>query len=242
MITDLCLCEYTDHGHCGVVREHRTGSRVDNDATLELLTRTAISQAQAGADIVAPSDMMDGRIGAIRAGARRGRATRTRRSWPTPPSTPRPSTGRSARPPIPRPRSATVAAIRWTRPTATRRCASRAWTWRRAPTSLMVKPALPYLDMIRRVKDDTACRWPPTTQVASTRCSRPRPRPATWMSAQSVLEALTGDQARGSRHHHHLPRKGRGAMAAVDDDHPRPTTWLRAEAALAQGRRGGSAR
>jgi porphobilinogen synthase len=63
VITDLCLCEYTDHGHCGVVR---SDGSVDNDQTLELLSKTAVSQAQAGADIVAPSDMMDGRIGAIR--------------------------------------------------------------------------------------------------------------------------------------------------------------------------------
>jgi porphobilinogen synthase len=63
VITDLCLCEYTSHGHCGVVRPDGT---VDNDATLELLSRTAISQARAGADIVAPSDMMDGRVGTIR--------------------------------------------------------------------------------------------------------------------------------------------------------------------------------
>ena len=63
VITDLCLCEYTSHGHCGVIRSN--GS-VDNDATLELLARTAASQARAGADVVAPSDMMDGRVGAIR--------------------------------------------------------------------------------------------------------------------------------------------------------------------------------
>jgi porphobilinogen synthase len=63
LITDLCLCEYTSHGHCGVVR---SDGSVDNDATLELLARTAASQARAGADIVAPSDMMDGRVGAIR--------------------------------------------------------------------------------------------------------------------------------------------------------------------------------
>jgi porphobilinogen synthase len=63
VITDLCLCEYTSHGHCGVVRPDGT---VDNDATLELLARTAASQARAGADIVAPSDMMDGRVGMIR--------------------------------------------------------------------------------------------------------------------------------------------------------------------------------
>lgn len=62
VITDVCLCEYTDHGHCGVV----SGTEVDNDATLELLAREALSHARAGADIVAPSDMMDGRVGAIR--------------------------------------------------------------------------------------------------------------------------------------------------------------------------------
>ena len=63
-ITDVCLCEYTDHGHCGVIRRE-TGD-VDNDATLELLAREALSHARAGADIVAPSDMMDGRVAAIR--------------------------------------------------------------------------------------------------------------------------------------------------------------------------------
>jgi porphobilinogen synthase len=63
VITDVCLCEYTDHGHCGIVRE----GDVDNDATVPLLARTAVSHAGAGADVVAPSDMMDGRVGAIRA-------------------------------------------------------------------------------------------------------------------------------------------------------------------------------
>jgi len=62
VITDVCLCEYTSHGHCGLVR----GGEVDNDLTIELLAKTAISHAEAGADAVAPSDMMDGRIGAIR--------------------------------------------------------------------------------------------------------------------------------------------------------------------------------
>jgi porphobilinogen synthase len=62
VVTDVCLCEYTDHGHCGIIK----GGDVDNDGTLELLAREALSHAQAGADIVAPSDMMDGRVGAIR--------------------------------------------------------------------------------------------------------------------------------------------------------------------------------
>lgn len=64
VLTDVCLCEYTDHGHCGRLLSDGT---VDNDASLELLARTAVSHARAGADAVAPSDMMDGRVGALRA-------------------------------------------------------------------------------------------------------------------------------------------------------------------------------
>jgi porphobilinogen synthase len=66
VITDVCLCEYTSHGHCGVLRADGPEPSVDNDASLELIARTASSHARAGADIVAPSDMMDGRVGAIR--------------------------------------------------------------------------------------------------------------------------------------------------------------------------------
>jgi porphobilinogen synthase len=63
LLTDVCLCEYTTHGHCGVVR----AEEIDNDASIELIARTAVSQVEAGADAVCPSDMMDGRVGAIRA-------------------------------------------------------------------------------------------------------------------------------------------------------------------------------
>ena len=63
VITDVCMCEYTDHGHCGIL----SGHEVDNDSTLEVLSKTALSHAAAGADMVAPSDMMDGRVAAIRA-------------------------------------------------------------------------------------------------------------------------------------------------------------------------------
>ena len=101
VITDLCLCEYTDHGHCGVVRElagPAGGSDyvVDNDATLELLARTAVSQAQAGADVIGPSDMMDGRIGAIREALDDADLTENPDHGLLPPSSPPPSTGRSA--------------------------------------------------------------------------------------------------------------------------------------------------
>jgi len=64
VMTDVCLCEYTDHGHCGLIAP---GGGVDNDSSVELIARTAVTHARAGADVVAPSDMMDGRIGAVRA-------------------------------------------------------------------------------------------------------------------------------------------------------------------------------
>jgi porphobilinogen synthase len=67
LMADVCLCEYTSHGHCGVVAEGRDGFEVDNDPSLDLLARASVSLAQAGADVVAPSDMMDGRVAAIRA-------------------------------------------------------------------------------------------------------------------------------------------------------------------------------
>src|SRR5437660_4513477 len=152
VITDLCLCEYTSHGHCGVV----TGDgRVDNDATLELLARTAISQARAGADIIAPSDMMDGRVGVIRAaldedghadtpilaysakfasafyGPFREAADSTpafgdRRSYQMDPAN-------------------ANEALRETKLDIDE-----------GADIVMVKPALPYLDLIRRIKDETA--------------------------------------------------------------------------------------
>jgi porphobilinogen synthase len=68
VMTDVCLCEYTDHGHCGVVKQKGQGWEVDNDKTVELLAQIAISHAQAGADVVAPSSMMDGMVLAIRRG------------------------------------------------------------------------------------------------------------------------------------------------------------------------------
>ena len=72
VVTDVCLCEYTSHGHCGIVVDEE----IANDPTVEQLVRAALSHAAAGADIVAPSDMMDGRVGAIRDGARRARLSR----------------------------------------------------------------------------------------------------------------------------------------------------------------------
>jgi len=68
VITDVCLCEYTDHGHCGIVKKEKGGQdfTIDNDATLDLLAKMALSHVESGADMVAPSDMMDGRVGVVR--------------------------------------------------------------------------------------------------------------------------------------------------------------------------------
>ena len=165
VITDVCLCEYTSHGHCGVVRD----GDVDNDITVELLAKTAISHADAGADAVAPSDMMDGRIGAIRDqldeegypdvpiiaysakyasafyGPFRDAAESTpefgdRRGYQMDPAN-------------------AVEAVREAK-----------LDLEEGADMLMVKPATPYLDVIRRVKERPALRSPPTTSPASTRC------------------------------------------------------------------------
>ena len=150
VIADLCLCEYTDHGHCGVLR----GERVDNDATLELLARTAVSQARAGADIIAPSDMMDGRVGVIRAALDEEGFTDTpimaysakfasafygpfrEAAGSTPSFGDRKSYQMD-------PANA-MEALRETR-----------LDIEEGADIVMVKPALPYLDLIRRIKDDT---------------------------------------------------------------------------------------
>jgi porphobilinogen synthase len=153
VIADLCLCEYTDHGHCGVLRAPGDAT-VDNDRTLELLARTAVSQARAGADMIAPSDMMDGRVGVIRGalddegfldtpimaysakfasafyGPFREAAGSTpafgdRRSYQMDPGN-----GQEA--------------VREARLDV-----------EEGADLLMVKPALPYLDLIRRIKDET---------------------------------------------------------------------------------------
>jgi porphobilinogen synthase len=151
VITDVCLCAYTSHGHCGVVREDGT---VDNDTTLELLARTATSHAEAGADAVAPSDMMDGRVGALRAqldaeghsetpiiaysakfasafygpfreAADSAPAFGDRRSYQMDPA----NAGEAVR--------------------------EAKLDMEEGADVVMVKPALPYLDVIRRVKDET---------------------------------------------------------------------------------------
>ena len=130
VICDVALDPYTSHGHDGLLVD----GEVDNDRTVEVLVRQALNQAEAGCDILAPSDMMDGRIGAIRRRWRRT-ASPTRSSSPMPRNMPRRSTGRSAtRWALARCSAATSGPIRWIRPTPRRRCARSAGTSPRAPT------------------------------------------------------------------------------------------------------------
>jgi porphobilinogen synthase len=132
VVTDVCLCEYTSHGHCGVV-EKETGE-VLNDVSLELLARTASSQAEAGADIVAPSDMMDGRVAAIRSELDNEGFENT----PIMAYAAKYASafyGPFAKPPTAHRSSATAAATRWTRPTPAKRSSRRVLMSRRALTS-----------------------------------------------------------------------------------------------------------
>ena len=131
VITDVCLCGYTSHGHCGLIHQ----GEVDNDASLEALAQVAVSHAEAGADMVAPSDMMDGRVGRHpggpgRTGLRDGAHHELRGEVRLQLLRALPGSGGVA----PRP-SATAAPTRWTRPTPGRPCGRRPWTWRRGPTS-----------------------------------------------------------------------------------------------------------
>src|SRR5438105_10867842 len=151
VITDLCLCEYTSHGHCGVVR---SDGSVDNDATLELLSRTATSQARAGADVIAPSDMMDGRVGAIRAALDEDGHTDT------------PILAYSAKfasafyGPFREAADSTPAfgdrrGYQMDPANANEAVREARLDVEEGADILMVKPALPYLDLIRRIKTET---------------------------------------------------------------------------------------
>jgi porphobilinogen synthase len=194
VMTDVCLCEYTSHGHCGIVRPD---GQVDNDITLELLAKTAISHAAAGADAVAPSDMMDGRVGALRSqldaegyaetpivaysakfasafyGPFREAAESTpafgdRRSYQMDPANAREAL-REARLDV-----------------------------EEGADMVMVKPALAYLDVIRRVKDETGV--PVAAYNVSGEYSMIKAAAASGYLDEraAVLEALTGVRRAGA--------------------------------------------
>ena len=147
----MCLCEYTSHGHCGLLR---ADGAVDNDATLELLSRTAVSQANAGADMVAPSDMMDGRVGHMRPSS-------TTTGSPTPPSSPTaPRWPRAFYGPFREAADSTPAfgdrrSYQMDGANADEAVREALLDRDEGADVVMVKPALPYLDVVRRVKDAT---------------------------------------------------------------------------------------
>jgi porphobilinogen synthase len=154
VMTDVCLCEYTDHGHCGLLREGPHGLTVDNDASVELLARTAVSQAHAGADLVAPSDMMDGRVRAIRGALDAEGLTDT------------PIVAYSAKfasafyGPFREAADSTPAfgdrrAYQMDPGNADEAVREALLDVEEGADVIMVKPALPYLDVLRRVKDAT---------------------------------------------------------------------------------------
>jgi len=194
VITDLCLCEYTSHGHCGVLRPDGV---VDNDQTLELLARTALSQAEAGADAVAPSDMMDGRVGALRAALDDHGLSET------------PLIAYSAKF-----ASAFYGPFREAADSAPQQGDRKGYQMdpanaleavREAKLDadegadiVMVKPALPYLDVIRRVKDATG--MPVAAYNVSGEYAMVKAAAAQGLLDEraAVLEALTGIRRAGA--------------------------------------------
>ena len=194
VITDLCLCEYTSHGHCGVVRSDGT---VDNDQTLDLLNRTAISQARAGADIIAPSDMMDGRVGTIRQALDDEDFTDT------------PIMAYSAKF-----ASAFYGPFRIAADSAPAFGDRRSYQMDPANGSeairetkldieegadiVMVKPALPYLDLVRRIKDETEMPLAAYNVSGEYSMIKAAANAGYLDERTAVLEALTGIRRAGA--------------------------------------------
>src|SRR2546421_1716496 len=194
VMTDVCLCEYTSHGHCGVVRPD---GQVDNDVTLELLAKTAISQAAAGADAVAPSDMMDGRVGALRSQLDAEGHSET------------PIVAYSAKfasafyGPFREAADSTPAfgdrrSYQMDPANADEAVREALLDMEEGADVVMVKPALPYLDVVRRVKEAT--RLPVAAYNVSGEYAMVKAAAAAGYIDEraAVLEALTGIRRAGA--------------------------------------------
>jgi porphobilinogen synthase len=193
LITDVCFCEYTDHGHCGIIK----GQDVDNDATLEILVKEALSHARAGADMVAPSDMMDGRVGAIRQALDRegcphmpimAYAAKFASGFYGPfreaaESTPQFGDRRS---------------YQMDPPNAEEALREVELDIAEGADIIMVKPALPYLDIIRRVKEKFS--YPLAAYNVSGEYAMIKAAALNgWLDGERVmLEALTGIKRAGA--------------------------------------------
>ena len=194
VITDLCLCEYTSHGHCGVLRDDGV---VDNDLTLDLLARTAVAQAEAGADAVAPSDMMDGRVGALRAALDAHGLSETpiiaysakfASAFYGPFRVAADST----------PQSGDRKGYQMDPANALEAVREAKLDVEEGADIIMVKPALPYLDIIRRVKDET--NMPVAAYNVSGEYAMVKAAAAQGLLDEkaAVLEALTGIRRAGA--------------------------------------------
>jgi porphobilinogen synthase len=194
VMTDVCLCEYTSHGHCGLLR---ADGSVDNDSSVDLISRTAVSQARAGADVVAPSDMMDGRIGAVRAALDEEGLTDT------------PIVAYSAKfasafyGPFREAADSTPAfgdrrAYQMDPANGDEAVREALLDVQEGADVVMVKPALPYLDVIRRVKDET--RLPVAAYNVSGEYAMIKAASAAGMLDErvAVLEALTSIRRAGA--------------------------------------------
>jgi len=147
LVTDVCLCEYTSHGHCGVIRD----GEVENDETLELLARTAVSHVAAGADVVAPSDMMDGRVGAIREALPQTPIIAYAAKYASAFYGPFREVAESA------PSFGDRRGYQMDPPNVREALRECALDLEEGADALMVKPALPYLDVIRAVRERFDC-------------------------------------------------------------------------------------
>jgi porphobilinogen synthase len=194
VMTDVCLCEYTSHGHCGLLR---ADGGVDNDSSVDLIARTAVSQARAGADVVAPSDMMDGRIGAVRSALDEEGLADT------------PIVAYSAKfasafyGPFREAADSTPAfgdrrAYQMDPANSDEALREALLDVQEGADVVMVKPALPYLDVIRRVKEET--RLPVAAYNVSGEYAMIKAASAAGMLDEraAVLEALTSIRRAGA--------------------------------------------
>jgi porphobilinogen synthase len=194
VICDVCLCEYTTHGHCGVLRDDGV---VDNDASLELLARTAVSQAEAGADAVAPSDMMDGRVGHLRAALDdHGLSETLIVAYSAKYASAFYGPFREAA--ASKPRTGDRRGYQMDYANAREAVREARLDAAEGADVLMVKPALPYLDVIRRVRDAT--ELPLAAYNVSGEYAMVKAAAAAGLLDEraAVLEALTGIRRAGA--------------------------------------------
>ena len=218
VITDVCLCEYTDHGHCGIVID----DEIANDPTVEQLVRAAVSHAAAGADIVAPSDMMDGRVGAIRQALdERGFENVAIMSYAAKYCSAFYGPFREAA--ASAPKFGDRRSHQMDPANALEALREVEQDIEEGADIVMVKPALPYLDVITRVKE--RFQYPTAAyQVSGEYAMLKAAARNGWIDERrAMLETPDRDPPRGRRHHHHLLRARSRAGARA---HRRPLTVL----------------